>query len=462
MDNYNLSKKILPPILEYSYPSVSKEEVSCKIKVQLSLFTSFEEVAAAHLRATSLLTNTNGLNVNFSNPTFGTWQNSEFAIPKEKLEYINENGANAIIITFPIKDLFRVGDAPKNFKIQIRLKDKDGNFSGWSNAAVFRVNLGLKVTINEIEAIAAKLGVPTTSTIPLDRKVVEWTGFYTDNNNSEEYVTEYDFSLLSSDRKVIESSGVLTLNDYEVPVYSYKFHSGNFENNKNYFIEFHIKTNFGGEKTASYQIVTSYAFQRAFDVFEVEPNSELGYNLVKIDASEQFVLYNGQKNEYPLKAPKFARDKSIKTIAKNWGAKEEITTTHLMVDKEDELTAHDKKFHTSDGGAMTVILATTNLKGQFQTNALEAVKENNCLLRLNNKNLPSTLKYVLGIFVSVGKKYIVLKEEKYGITNWAITEAPSGDIKTTQLLIEIFKKEDGTLSLYADKIFNNVWEAENL
>nr|DAS90079.1 MAG TPA: hypothetical protein [Caudoviricetes sp.] len=462
MSNYNLSKKILPPILEYSYPSVGKEEASYEILAKLSLFSSFADISAVHLRATSLLTNTNGFDLNYTNPSFGHFENREFVLKEDKIKSVNQNHENAISITFPIKDLFKTGDSPKNYKIQIRLKDKDGHFSGWSNAAILRVNLGLEVRINEIEAIAQKQSVAVTSLIPLDRKVVEWTGYYSDNNNSEEYVTEYDFSLLAANKSVIETSGTLTLNDYEIPVYSYKFHSGNFENNKVYFLLFHIKTNFGGEKTATYQIQTRYAFQRAFDVFDVEPNSELGYNLVHIDATEQFVLYNGQKNEYPIKQPKFARDKTIKTIAQNWGAAEEITTTHLQVDKGDKLTAEKDKFHTDDGAELAIILATSNLSGEFPSNALSAVSEENCILRVNNRISPESLRYRVGIFKNQNKKFLVLKEEKYGIINWAIEPFPTGDVKTTQILIEIFKSATGELSFNLKKMFDNIWEAENL
>lgn len=450
-DTMKLSNNILPPILEYSYPSFQYFDDYYEFIIRMSVINDINDFDFVQLRVVSADSNNEGLNVNNSIIQLLDHTNYYITLPKgsenENLfgyfEKTNPNSSDSQI-TIHIKtytqessgkqSIFNIysGDIAiaSNFKFQCRF-GKNEEVSDWSNAAIVRVNTGIKINILPV-VIGDDGQEDTSAPITVQQTSILWEGRYeTGGNNSDEVVDQYYFTL-DDGQGVHEESGLILIDDYEIPSYKYRFRAP-LEDGKTYNLTFGIETNYGYSASITRTVIVDIPYQRTFDIFSVNSNSDFGYNEIAIDAKDIFVqsglrdkdnnLYditNGIPSSQLLRY--FLKDDSMNAFVPSG---EEVVYSHFRMvpidsnEKYGSITSETGKFSTSNKEDFSVILCVTNI--ETYATELEALKNPCNLFQISNRNnniiSNNSLNINIGAVDDGDGMYLIVTEEEYGLKN---------------------------------------------
>lgn len=469
-DTMQLSNSILPPILEYSYPSFQYFDDYYEFIIRMSVINDIDDFDFIQVRVVSADSNNEGLNVN--NSIIQTLDHTNYYITLPKgagnanlfgyFEKTNPTSSDAQI-TVHMKtstsersgkqSIFNiyVGDVAvaSNFKFQCRF-GKNQEVSDWSNAAIIRVNTGIKINI--LPVIVGEDGEEDNiAPITVNQTSILWEGRYeTGGNNSDEVVDQYYFTL--DDREgVHEESGAILINDYELPSYKYRFRAP-LEDGKTYDLTFGIETNYGYSAEITRTVIVDIPYQRTFDVFSVNSNSDLGYNEISIDVKDIFVQtgtrneangFDTLTNDIPnSQIPDyFLKDDAMNAFVPSG---EQVVYSHfrtvpLTSDAQyGSVTSEDGKFSTSNLEDFSVILSVTNIK--VYNSELEALRNPCNLFQISNKsnNIISnnSLNINIGAVGSEDSFYLIITEEEYGLKNIYRVRGLSGGNKELFLILK--------------------------
>lgn len=426
-----LSTKIMPPILEYSYPSFPYNSTTYSFIIKMSVINDINDFSFLQIRTIDAASNNEGFNIKNAEITAKTDHSNYFinlyekssAIGDKTFGYYEKTNTNSldsqITITLNpyIKTSATTDDGtwsifniysgttpiPVNFKLQCRLGDGT-EVSEWSNAAILRVNSGITLGLSPETLIDNK--PDESAAVTVTESSIIWTGSYQTDlvTNSDEVVDQYSFLLeevISSPSgdsyELKETSGNIAVGDYELPHYEYRFKVP-FENSKTYRLTFTIETNYGYVGSISRIVNVSIPYQRLYDIFDVSSNDEEAYNSIVVNAQQIFLKtsvlddsYNNVNEIQDIKSSQisayFLQDQAM-DIFEEPGA--EVTWTHLRTvplgstAKYGRLISDSKTFLTSDTESLSIILAATHINSFIDED--EALQEPNLLFRINSKN----------------------------------------------------------------------------
>lgn len=519
-----ISTKIMPPILEYSYPSFPYNQASYDFIIKNSVMNDYEDFDYIEIRCIQADSNDEGFNKN--NINIKKLNQEEFYVKLLKtandfgifkktytdIKNINDSQVTISLIPYNLGaasvdlgtgSIFNIYDsgttpAPRNFKIQCRLgASTTDEVSEWSNASILRVNTGINVDILQKDATTSGNEINVTQTSIL------WVGRYSaeKDSNAEELVNQYKFTL-SRKGVILEDSDYITVGAYEEPNYQYRFITP-LENTIEdgveypYSLNFIIETNFGYVGTATKLVHVKVPYQRAYDIFTVSTNDQDAYNSININADERFVrvtpktiLESSNYIKDAMVDSYFLKDSAMKVF------EPDATHTHLRIipltdttttsgkllpdyNYNEDKKEYSSKFQTSKDDSVSIILAITKVK--TYSSRAEALKANNLLFRINSSNSKLIIKAdnskvinnetsenAIDICVGAVKEnennqYLIISESLYGLKNYYTLGLTFGDLNE---LFLVLKKEKGNKDLYFEAITgtsdsNSKWIVNN-
>lgn len=463
------STTIMPPILEYSYPSFPYFKLKYDFIIKMSVINDYDSFDYIELRAVMASSNDEGFNPSnawvktldqsnyfakiFKNTVtpsskFGSFEKTSATSSNDSRLTIHLNPFDSSATEDGTASIFNIytsnEPSPTNFKLQCRLgKTSPDEVSEWSNAAIIRVNNGIV------------LGITPDVTSPVTQTSILWNGTYsaTGPTNNDEVVNQYRFTL-SRNNEIIEDSYDITVGAYELPNYQYRFRTPLENTTENgisnpYSLAFHISTNYGYEDTLVKNIEVAVPYQRTYDIFNVQSNDEEAYNAITIEAKERFVRHTNDtvvnSNNYISDtevSQYFLKDASMATFAPEAAQthlrlvplNSTITSAKLIPDYD--MDKKTSKFQTSNNDTVSILLAITNIK--ISTTKEDALADNNLLFRINNtagtKNTDQTSNQINAVTetkisdnaldIKVGayqkdinNQYLLIQETLYGLIN---------------------------------------------
>lgn len=424
------STSILPPILEYSYPSFSHGDNPHDFIIKMSVINDFDDFDFVELRVILAASNDEGFNpintgiakldpANYYvrlykstatsvDKTFGTFYKTltgeKYSADSQITLHLNtivsgstQAGSESIF------NIYTDGIAhPTNFKMQCRLgkvvSSTETDVSEWSNSSIIRVNNGIKLDLMPKDSG----GIPDQVTVT--QSSILWDGLYKalGDSNSDEVINQYSFALYR-DNSLIETSGEIAVGAYDLPNYQYRFRTPLEDTTVNgvtkpYLVVFRIETNYGFQTSLTKTVFVQVPYQRTYDIFSIKSNDDEGYNSITIDAKDAYVRRTPDTIE---NSTSFIKEADVPNYFLQDIAMQKFeptaTYTHLgylpisakvpdgytwkLIPNYD-VVKRVSKFQTSDKKSVSVVLAVAFAKSYPTVE--EALTSDHLLFRLNN------------------------------------------------------------------------------
>lgn len=366
---------LLPPILDYSYPSAQEEDSGYSFTFSLSVVGT-EEFTYLYFRATDTTSNAISGLINSKK-----WLRLE---SKEKYTSGSDVGAYYVVngkyvtLTFEkkLKEIFDTNGETHNYKIQVCISNQEDiegvtmpneQSSDWSNSALLHINNGIETFVSppstvmyeNINGDGSKENPYLTELNP-----EAWYGNYqTSADNTDELVSFYKFLIYKvedNQETLIEESDELYLDEFSLPYYGHRFRT--ILSNGLYKVVFYIETNYGYTRATPIYVDLKQPWVPTRDTLKVSSNDDFAYNIINLSGSQVTFMVNG---ETQLNADYWMRDNT--TIELSEQDPSRISATHLKILGESETNPVGTldlytPFQLAAGDETTMILAATRIK----------------------------------------------------------------------------------------------------